>query len=501
MREIYIERRENLLRIAIKERDCLKECFIEEEIFEPLPGELYKGVVKNIVPGIKSAFVDIGHKNNAYMSLTPADIKILKKGSEVLVEVVKEEFGNKGAKVITNFSMPGRYVVLEASHNKRVFSNKIKNLEAISKIKEEIITPEGVGITFRTNAEFGDIDEIQEEINCLHEEYKRVLRDFKYSLRPCKLFGEQGIIHRVLRDNVNTKTTKIIVDSKEDFDICKSYLGKNTQIKLELYEEMRTLFDFYGIEKEILSLRNNKVNLKCGGYIIIEKTEAMYVVDVNSGKHTSGRNIEKTAEETNIEAAIELARQIRLRNLGGIILVDFIDVKKKEVKSNVLNALNSSLEGDKNKSKVFDFTELNLVQISRMRRGKSIYEHIEEECPMCKGHGKRLKLSYIYLLIKNEILKCNAEGSIKDFYIEINEEYKDQVKGNMFEFIKEIGGFDLNIYLNFKDFNEYYKVEALLFKNQTENVKEYLVKSIEKYTSWKNYLSYYLGINFFTKTF
>ncbi|SHI48543.1 ribonuclease G [Clostridium cavendishii DSM 21758] len=481
MREIYIEKRNDLRRIAIKEVNILTECFIEEETFEPIPGEIYKGIIKNIVPGIKSAFVDIGHKNNAYMSLSESELKILKKGSEVLVEVVKEELNGKGAKVIKTFSIPGKYVVLETANTKRVFSRKIKNQEVIKTLKEVIKTPEGIGITFRTNSQFAKHEDIQEEIDRLYKEYERIVRDFKYSIRPCKLFGESSIIYKVLRDNINSKTSKIIVDSKEDYEICKEYLKEINTVDLEFYGEARTLFDFYGIEKEILSLRNNKVNLKCGGYIIIEKTEAMYVIDVNSGKHVTGRNIEKTAEETNVEAAKEIARQVKLRNLAGIIVVDFIDMKKKESKECVIKALNSSFIGDRNKSKIFDFTELNLIQISRMRKGKSIYEHIEEECPLCKGHGKRLKLSYIYLLIKNEILKSNVEGKIKDFHIEINEEYKEAVNGNMFEFIKEIGALDLNIYLNFKDFSEYYKVEALLFNNQIDNVKEYLVKVIEKY--------------------
>lgn len=480
MREIYIERRENLLRIAIKEKNNLKECFIEEEVNEPLPGEIYKGIVKNIVPGIKSAFVDIGHENNAYMHLNSTELKNLKKGSEVLVEVIKEEFGNKGAKVISNFSLPGRFVVLESSHKDRLFSKKIKDQKVILKLKSEVIIPQAIGITFRTNSEFGEIAEIQKEIDTLYKEYERIIRDFNYSLKPKKLYGDESIIHKVLRDNISSETNKIIVDSKDDFQFCKSFLGSASEVSIELYEDMRTLFDFYGIEKEILSLRNNKVNLKCGGSIIIEKTEAMYVIDVNSGKNLSGRNLEKTAEETNVDAAKEIARQIKLRNLSGIILVDFIDMKQKESKDKVLNELYKSLSGDKNKSKVFGFTELNLVQISRMRKGKSIYEYIEEFCPLCKGHGKRLKLSYIYLLIKNEILKCNSEGKIKDFYIEINEEYEEAIKGDIFKFLKEIGGFDLNIYLNFKNFDEYYKVESLLFKNQVENVKEYLVKAIEK---------------------
>ena len=207
----------------------------------------------------------------------------------------------------------------------------------------------------------------------------------------------------------------------------------------------------------------------------------MYVIDVNSGKNTNHKNKEKTAYETNKNAAIEIARQIKIRNLGGIILVDFIDMYSQENKKKILEILKDEFKSDNQRAKIFPFTELGLVQITRYRKGKSIYEYIEENCLACNGHGKRLKLSYINLLLRNEILKKNGEGKIKDFHIEINSIYEKDIRGNIFEFLKEIGALDLNIYLNFQESKDFYKVEPLIFKNQIESVKEYLVKNIEKY--------------------
>lgn len=473
MRELFIERREKLLRIAVKENNTLSECFIEEETNEPLPGEIYKGVIKNIVPAINCAFIDIGFEKNAYM-YTDSTMSI-KKGHEILVEVVKEQVGTKGAKVTPFFTLPGKYLVLSPKREGLVFSKKILDKSRLDELEQEIQLIDGMGLIVRTNAQHASLNIIKEEFKELNEIYNKIEREFNYSLKPKKLYGENSLLNKVLRDNINRDTGRIIVDSSKDFNIVENYVDREENIELLLYKENRTLFDYYGIEKEILSLRNNRVNLKCGGHIVIDKTEAMYVIDVNSGKNVTSRTFEKTIEETNLEAASEIGRQIRVRNLSGIIVVDFIDMDKVVTKEKVLNTLRNSLEGDKNKSTIYPFTELNLVQIARRRRGKSIYEYIEEPCYLCNGNGKRLKFSYITLLIRNEILKTDGESSIKDFYLEVNAMYKESITGNMVEFLKEIDGITRNVYLNFVDTIEYYKVEPLIFKNQIENVKQYMV--------------------------
>ncbi|MEW8956130.1 ribonuclease E/G [Clostridium sp.] len=479
MREIFIEKRNNIRRVALKEHNKLIECFIEEEKNEPIPGEIYKGVVKNIVPAIKSAFVDIGYDKKAYMYLTKDNIK---KGEELLVEVVKEELGDKGAKILNHVTLPGRYVVLTNERHHIGFSKKIENQEFKEEVLNKIKVPEGLGIMIRTQGEKVSLSAIEKELEHLYNKYLIIEREFKYSLKPGLLHGEKSIINKILRDAVNDETKKITVDSEEDFESIKGYIKdkEDITIELSLYKEHRTLFDYYGIEKEILALRNNRVNLECGGHIVIEKTEAMYVIDINSGKNVIGRSIDRTAYTTNIQAAEEIARQIRLRNLSGIIVVDFIDMEEKNDKKKIIRTLINGFEGDKNKTMVYPHTELNLVQIARRRRGKNIYEYIEEQCKCCKGHGKRLKLSYVTLLIKNEILKKDAENNIHDIYIEVNSMYKDIVREDLFNFIKDIDGLNKNIYLNFTDIVEYFNVEPLIFSKQIESLMEYKVDFSEK---------------------
>jgi ribonuclease G len=478
MREVFIERRDKLLRIAIKDNDKLVDCFMEEDKEGAEPGQIYKGIVKNIVPGIKCAFLDIGLERNAYLYM---DNKLenmnIKKGHEVIVEVLKEEVGDKGAKVTNKFSLAGRYAALITVNKNINFSSKIVDEQFKKQILEHIKKPDDVGVMIRTNAQGADFKSINEEIGKLYEVYSKILREASYSIKPKLLYSDEGVLDRVLRDSLNDCTRKIIVDSGKDFKHVKDYIEEKVDIdsEVELYSEHRTLFDYYGIEKEILQLRNNRVNLSSGGYIIIDKTEAMYVIDVNSGKNVGGKNIHKTAFFTNKEAAEVIPHQIRLRNLSGIILIDFIDIEDNKLKKEIIHTLEEGFHSDKNKTIIFPFTELNLVQIARRRRGKVISEYMEEPCVECKGRGKKLKMSYMFLLIKNELLKVDAEDRIKDIYIEVNDSYRNEIEGDILNFIKDIGGLGKNIYLNFTAAVEYFKIEPLIFMNQIQNAQKFKV--------------------------
>ena len=202
----------------------------------------------------------------------------------------------------------------------------------------------------------------------------------------------------------------------------------------------------------------------------------MYVVDVNTGKNIKERNFEKTILETNLEAAKEIGRQILLRNMSGIIVIDFIDLRDKSHKSLVLKELKEALKEDGGNVKIFPFTELNLVQIARKRRGKSVYEYMEENCPLCNGMGRLIKLSYLEGLIHNDIKRLSSENGIKDFLIELDENYKDKVSGDLISFLRNIDGLDKEIYLNYVNGIEGYKIEPLIFKNQKTNLAQYLIK-------------------------
>ena len=481
MREIFIERDELLLRIAIKENGKLVDCFFEEISKEPKMGEIYKGRVKNIVPAINSIFVDIGLEKEAYMYYSN-ELKDtgIKKGDEILVEVIKEPINNKGAKVSKNVSIPGRFMVLTLGGSGISFSKRINSQEEKNRIYKIINEIDGYGITMRTESVTASSEELLEERIKLLQEFDILINKLRYSLSLGKVYGENIILNKVIVDNLGAKC-KII--SNDDEDLKEIYLNikSNEDISIEKYNNSISLFEYYGIEKEILKLRHKKVALNCGGNIVIDKTEAMYVIDVNSSKNIKGRSFDKTILETNLEAAYEIGRQIRLRNIAGIIVIDFIDMRDYSQKALVMEALKKSLKADKGNVKVFPFTELDLVQIARKRRGKSIYEYLEEGCKRCHKEGFVLKLSYIEKLIKNEVIKAEEENSINSFYIELDKNYEDIVRGDEFSFLSNISSLDNEIYLNFVDGIEGYKIEPLIFNSQKENVKNYLVKAYEKY--------------------
>ena len=478
MKEIYIERQEEFLRIAIKENNKLKECFIEEDSSGPIPGEIYKGVVKNIVPAIKCAFIDIGHNKDCYMYLDERfnNTKV-KKGDEIIVEVLKEEIDKKGAKVTSAFGIPGTYSVVINMNKDISFSKKINNSDFENMVSKELIKPEEIGVMIRTNAFNVDISILNDEVSALYEIYKGIINRAKYSRNPILLFSDAGALNRTLRDMLDKNTFKIVLNDESDFKYTKKFTQEREDIdvKVEFHNESRMLFDYYGIEKEILSLRNHRIPLKCGGNIVIDKTEAMYVIDINSGKNTKSHSLRKTAQSTNIEAAEEIARQIRLRNLSGIIIIDFIDIEDLEVRKSILNVLRMGFADDKNKTIIYPFTELNLVQIARRRRGKSIYEFIEEPCMQCGGKSSRVKLSYIQFLIKNEVFKMNVEQGIKNIFIEIDENYKKDIMDDVLEFARQIGALENSIYMNFIPHLEKFKVESLIFANQIRDLQTYKI--------------------------
>ncbi|EPY2304944.1 Rne/Rng family ribonuclease [Clostridium sporogenes] len=475
MKEIFIERQRENVRIVLRENNHIKELFIEEDNKSPQVGEIYVGMVKNIIPAIKSAFVDIGWNKNAYLYL---DKKFnnthIKKGDYILVEVVKEDLNKKGPKVTNAITIPGRYTVLQILNNEITFSHKIKDEKIRTEIQNNIVKPKDVGILIRTEAINTSIENINDEIRRLSDVYSSLIEKSKYKMNTGLLFQNGGIVGKILRDKLNDNISKIYLNCREDYVYVSEFLkeyGENN-IKLNIYEEERNLLDYYAIEKEILSLRNKKVYLDCGGYIIIDKTEAMYVVDVNSGKNVKGNSMEKTIFTTNMEAADEICNQIILRNLNGIIVIDFIDMNNENLKEKVLDKLKQGLKRDKNKSVVYPFTQLNLVQIARRRQGKTIYDYIEQPCKCCSGKGSIVSFSYMKLLIRNEIINILNMREIKDIYIELNKRYKDYIDKNRIQFISEVEALEKNIYINYIDAENQYKVEPLIFKNQIKDVED-----------------------------
>lgn len=475
MKEILIERRGKTLRIAIKNKGKLLESIVDEESDEPRIGELYKGRVKNIIPGTNSIFVDLGLDKEGYLYYSNELKRTgIKKGQEILVEVIKEPLNEKGAKLSTKFGIASKYMVLEKGTGVE-FSSRFKDEVKKALIEAELPEVEGAKLIVRTEAANVSIEELMHERNLLLKEFDEINRRMKYSTKLGKLYGENLAISKVLRDKVGLDGAKIIVNEEEDFEFIKNYIKDDENVSLNLFDKGKNLFDFYDIERELLKLRHQKVVLPCGGSIIIEKTEAMHVIDVNTGKNIKERSFEKTILETNIEAAREIGRQILLRNLSGIIVIDFIDLRDKADRAHVMRELKEALKDDGGNLRIYPFTELNLVQISRKRIGKSIYEYMEEKCPLCNGTGSLLKLSYLEGLIGNEITRYSHENGINEFFIEIEESYSEKIKGDLVSFLKNIDALDKEIYINYVTGIEGYRIEPLIFQNQKKNIEKYLI--------------------------
>ena len=477
MKEVFVLNEEDFLKIAVKENGELVECIVEEHSTDPQIGEIYKGRIKNILPSINSIFIDIGLEKEAYMYYSDELKRIgVKKGQDILVEILKEPLGNKGAKVTYKPSIAGKYAVLTLGSEGIKLSKRITSLEARQRLTTLIKPPRDVEVLFRTDAENTEDEEILKDLDILFKKKEDLERKLNYSTNLGKI-DSNSLIVRFFSELDNTKTT-IICDDKEKIQLIEGFIKNKENISIKYYDGNISLFDQYGIEKEILKLRHKKVNLHSGGYIVIDKTEAMYVIDVNSGKHIKAKDFNKTIFETNMEAAKEIGRQIKLRNLSGIIVVDFIDMRDERQRPKVLSALKRSLESDKGNTKIYPFTELDLVQISRRRKGKSIYEYLEEPCKKCNSNGYILKLSYLENLIKNEIIRASNENSINDFYIELDSSYEEDINEDLFGFVSRIGGFDKEIYLNFVDDIEGYNIEPLIFASQKENYQRFKIKTI-----------------------
>lgn len=475
LKKVYIERQERVLRIAVTEKDKLIECFIEEDGENVFPGQLYKAVVRNIVPAIKCAFVDIGIKKNAYMYLDERyDNLHIKKGDQLLVEVIKESIGSKGPKVTNAATVPGRYCVIKTMPKTVEISKKIEDQNFINKMKSEIKKPSDAGVMVRTNAKKVSIQEINGEIELLYNEYKKAVKECRYLGKPRLLYNPGGYIGKVIRDIIDESTEEIVVNDHNDYMNIKEVLCYMPEVKasLEMHSDNISIMQYFGIESQILKLRNNKVELECGGSIIIEKTEAMYVIDVNSGKNVRGSSIEKTAETTNLQAAKEIARQVKLRNLSGIIVVDFIDLNDANKQKKVVDTLIEGFKNDKNKTIVYPFTELSLVQLARTRRGKSVLERMEDNCSSCNGTGRKLKLSYLTYLLKNEVMRLTNKQYI---YIQLNEAYKNSIMKNVSGFANAIGAESAEVYVDFVKYSSEFKVKPLIFETDREKNRNYKI--------------------------
>ena len=392
MTEIFIQKNnEEERKIALVENGILLE-YYEEDKETRKEGNIYIGIVKDIVEGMQSAFVDIGTEKNSFIHLkdvlpkidekkekldTSVSIKkIIKPNQKILVQVKKDSNDKKGARVSTHINLPSKYIVLLPNTDIVTISQKIedkKEQERLLKIVKENLSS-GNGAIIRTSAE-GKEKEIIEDIKNIEEKWEKITKmnvDLN-SNKPQLLYKSEDIIEKMLIDLTERNIGKIVVDEKQEKENLEKLLEENKEyrnIKIELKEN---IFDIYDLEKQIKKSKNRKIWLKCGGFITIDKTEALTAIDVNTGKYTGNKNLEQTILKVNKEATVEIAKQIRLRDIGGIIIIDYIDMLKKEDKEEIIKLLKEELKKDRTKTQVEGFTKLDLMELTR----KHICSHKE----------------------------------------------------------------------------------------------------------------------------
>lgn len=483
--EIIINATPQETRIALVENGDIAELFFERNKDRGILGNIYKGKVVRILPGMESAFVDIGmeraaflyvsdvfHPNDDYQKLFLEEMDepfdnvrrngkddslhigdLLMEGQEILVQVSKEPIGTKGCSVTSLISLPGRYLVLMPFADHVGISRRIEDNAERDRLRQitEEIRPDHMGLIVRTAAEGAARADIKTDLNYLLKVWQRILKAKNGSSAPFLIHEEPDICVRAVRDLFSGDVHRIIVDSEDTYrkirDFLELYLP-NPSCSMELYQGLQPIFDFYNIELEIRKAIDKKVWLKSGGYIVIEQTEALVAIDVNTGRFVGRRSLEDTILQTNLEAAREIAYQLRLRNIGGIIIIDFIDMEKAENREKVFNALKEHLKKDKAKSNVLKISELGLVEMTRKRTRESLCKTISEECPYCEGTGRvRSRYSICYDILR-EIKRLRNQSNGHRVLIHAHQDVADILlneEAQMIDLLQEETGHEITV--------------------------------------------------------
>ncbi|MGD1067288.1 MAG: Rne/Rng family ribonuclease, partial [Vulcanimicrobiaceae bacterium] len=397
-------------RVAILEEGRLAEIYVERE--ERVIGSIYKGKVVNVLPGMGASFVDIGLGRNAFLYVddinkTPlniGDVEVtsgrsgytitekVSRGDDVLVQIVKEPRGLKGARVSTNISLPGRYLILMPTGRFSGVSRKIESADERNRLKTimKAIRPEGMATVVRTAAADVSNAELIADLGVLIRMWHGILEQYKAVQAPALLHKDMNLVYKTARDFITPHVQNVWLDDPTELEDVRDFmrmLGPQYVDRIKYYEGGKRLFSDFKIDDEIARLMKPTVKLPSGGSIVIESTEALTVVDVNSGKFTGGKNLDDTIVRTNVEAASEVARQVRLRDIGGIIVCDFIDMSSEGDRNKVIKSLEDGLRKDRTRSTIQSFSPLGLLEFTRKRVGKDLAGQLRATCPMCTGLG------------------------------------------------------------------------------------------------------------------
>jgi ribonuclease G len=454
-KEVVINAETLETRVAVLEEGKLEEFNIERTTEERLVGSIFKGKVRNLEDGLKAAFVDIGFEKNAFLhywdivpnqfdsgveiveregrrpqkpKITQKDIpRLYPPGSEIIIQVTKGPIGTKGPRVTTNLVLPGRYLVLLPNSDQSGISRKIENQEERKRLKRilrELAIPDGMGVIMRTAGEDQQKRYFVRDLALLLEEWRGVQEKIKNQPSATCVFQEPDLIERTVRDFLTEDVERIVVDHQKAYDQMREMISKISQRaanKVKLYTEAQPIFDRFNITKQLENTFLRQVHLKSGGYIVVDETEALVAIDVNTGRHKGGKDQESAILKVNLEAAEEICRQLRLRNMGGLIVLDFIDMKSGRDRQQVYQRMKEGLRRDKAKTHILPISQLGLMEMTRQRHTESVRSAVYDDCPYCKGRGKVKSVLTMSVEIQRklqEILKKRTRDE-SDFQLRI----------------------------------------------------------------------------------
>jgi ribonuclease G len=411
-------------RVALLEEGRLESFFIERASEDRIVGSIFKGKIQNLEDGLQAAFVDIGRRKNAfihYWDMIPEDaarleaeegvkskrtrkkrfppgemIKKFPVGSEIVIQITKDAIGTKGPRATANLSIPGRYLVMMPGSGLKGVSRKIddaKERARLKKVLARLPIPEHNGFIVRTAGEGARKTSFVRDVRGLLETWKEIEDGIANKPAPARLYQELDLVERVVRDSMTEDIDRIVIDNREVYDRMKGLAAKisrRAKSRLKLYDGDIPIFEHFHVEKQISSAFRRKVWLESGGYLIIDETEALVAIDVNTGRHKGGNTQEEVILEVNLESADEVARQLRLRNIGGLVVIDFIDMRMKKHQNQVYRRLREALRRDRARTNVYPVSPLGLVEMTRQRVEESIRSATFDNCPYCKGRGKVL---------------------------------------------------------------------------------------------------------------
>lgn len=465
-KEIIINEEGLETRVAVLEEGKLEGFFVERESEDRIVGSIFKGKIQNIEDSLQAAFVDIGLKKNAfihYWDMIPEDaarleaeegvsrsrgsrkkkyaagemIKKFPVGSEIVVQVTKGAIGTKGPRVTANLSIPGRYLVMMPGSRLKGVSKKIddaKERERLKKVLSRLPAPENLGLIVRTAGAGARQVSFARDTRALVETWAEIERRLTELPAPCRLYQEPDLVERVVRDSLTEDIDRIVIDDKEEFDRIRdlvSRISRRGRNRIKLYDGHVPIFEHFDVERQLESAFQRKVWLKSGGYLIFDETEALVAIDVNTGRHKGGKTQEEAIVEVNIEAAEEVARQLRLRNVGGLVVIDFIDMKSRRNQNQVYRTLKEAVKRDKARTNVLPVSELGLIEMTRQRAEESIRSANYADCPYCKGRGKvksALSMSVEIQRRLSQIMRAHKKGDPLALRITINPSVLDRLR-------------------------------------------------------------------------